>query len=98
MASPKAANGISEASNQTFPIADVENELNPGQNTKVEVDPVSSAVAASLEVKEQTEAAQQQKEREKDAMQSLKSAILISAAVVAVAGAIFAITRKLREK
>ncbi|KAI6696074.1 hypothetical protein NL676_016193 [Syzygium grande] len=98
MASPEAANGISEASNQTFPAVDIENELNPGLNTTVEVDPVSSVVAASLEVKEQAEAAQQQKEREKDAMQSLKSAILISAAVVAVAGAIFAISKKLREK
>ncbi|XP_030533156.1 uncharacterized protein LOC115742803 [Rhodamnia argentea] len=98
MASPTAVNGMSEAPDRTFPAADVENEMNPGMNTKVEVDPVSSAVAASLEAKEQAEAARQQKEREKDAMQSLKSAILISAAVVAVAGAIFAISKKLREK
>ncbi|KAI3432188.1 uncharacterized protein J3R85_007595 [Psidium guajava] len=98
MASPEAVNGILEASDQTFPAADVTNEMNPGLNTKVEVDHVSSAVAASLEAKEQAEADRQQKEREKDAMQSLKSAILISAAVVAVAGAIFAISKKLREK
>lgn len=51
MATPEAVNGISEASDQTFPAADVKNELNPGLNTKVEVDPISSAVAASLEAK-----------------------------------------------
>ena len=50
-------------------------------------------------LKEQAEAEQKKKEREKkEALQTLKSAIIISGIVVAVAGAAFAITMKLREK
>ncbi|CAL5419695.1 unnamed protein product [Camellia sinensis] len=88
-----------KSSDQTFPAADVDKELNLGQNKNFEVDPVSSQVAASIETKEQTEAAKTQKEREKkDALQTLKSTIIISGIVVAVAGAIFVITKKLKEK
>ncbi|GFY93392.1 hypothetical protein Acr_08g0017880 [Actinidia rufa] len=84
---------------KTFPAIDVDKELNPGRNTNFEVDPVSSQVAATKEIQEQSEAARTQKEREKkDALQTLKSAIIISAIAVAVAGAIFAITKKLKEK
>ncbi|XP_019456797.1 PREDICTED: uncharacterized protein LOC109357343 isoform X2 [Lupinus angustifolius] len=83
-------------SSPTFPPADVDGELNPGANTEVEVDPISSDVAAS---KEQAEANQKKKERKKkDALQTLKSGIIISAIIVAVAGAAFAINKKLREK
>ena len=50
-------------------------------------------------LKEQAEAKQKKKEREKkEALQTLKSAIIISGIIVAVAGAAFAITKKLREK
>lgn len=34
---------------QKFPAADVEGTLNPGNNTQVQVDPISSEVAASKE-------------------------------------------------
>lgn len=34
-----------------FPAVDVERELNPGDNKHVEVDPISSQVATSLEAK-----------------------------------------------
>lgn len=34
-----------------FPAVDVDRELSPGHNKHVEVDPISSQVAASLEVK-----------------------------------------------
>lgn len=40
-----------ENSDQTFPPADAIGELNPGKNTQVEVDSVSSEVAASKEMK-----------------------------------------------
>ncbi|KAF5747795.1 hypothetical protein HS088_TW05G00522 [Tripterygium wilfordii] len=71
----------------SFPAADIDKELHPGHNRKVEVD---SARA---------EADQKEKERQKrDAMQKLKSAVMVSAVIVAVAGAAFAITKKLREK
>ncbi|KAK7267996.1 hypothetical protein RIF29_20678 [Crotalaria pallida] len=83
-------------SNQAFPTADVVREMNPGTNTQFHVDSVSSEVAAS---KEQAEATQKKKEREKkEALQTIKSAIIISGIVVAVAGAAIAITKKLREK
>ncbi|CAL0299403.1 unnamed protein product [Lupinus luteus] len=90
MASP------SQNSNQMFPRADVVGELNPGMNTHFHVDSVSSEVAAS---KEHAEAQQKKKEREKkETLETLKSAIIISGIVVAVAGAAIAITKKLREK
>ncbi|KAK9289458.1 hypothetical protein L1049_007613 [Liquidambar formosana] len=97
MASPKGT----DASALTLPAA--EGALNPGRNTSLEVDSVSSQVATSLEIKELYEAAQREnemeKEREKrDAMQTLKTAVIVSGVIVAVAGAIFAITKKLKEK
>ncbi|XP_002530327.2 uncharacterized protein LOC8263184 [Ricinus communis] len=91
-----ATDGASDAS--TFPAADLEKELNPGQNKNFEVDTVSSDIAASKEIKER-EADTQKKEREKrDTMQTLKTTILVSAVIAAVAGAAFAITKKLKEK
>ncbi|KAA8518566.1 hypothetical protein F0562_016040 [Nyssa sinensis] len=96
MASPEGTNG---AADQAFPAADVDKELNPGQNKNFEVDPISSQVATSLQIKEQVEAAQKQKEQEKkDSLQTLKSAVIVSGIIVAVAGAVFAITKKLKEK
>ncbi|KAK7392624.1 hypothetical protein VNO78_21068 [Psophocarpus tetragonolobus] len=91
MASPRQ-----NSDNLSFPPADVVGELNPGINTNVYVDSESSELAAS---KERAEAKQKKNEcRKKDALQTLKSAIIISGIVVAVAGAAFAITKKLREK
>ncbi|GFZ02501.1 hypothetical protein Acr_15g0011090 [Actinidia rufa] len=94
-------NGISlgSDSDKTFPAVDIDKELNPGRNTNFEVDPVSSHLVATKEIQEQSKAARTQKEREKkDALQALKSAIIVSAITVVVAGAIFAITKKLKEK
>ncbi|KAA8516728.1 hypothetical protein F0562_016766 [Nyssa sinensis] len=99
MASIEGTNGTAGGSDGSFPAADVEKELNPGRNKNFEVDPTSSQVATSVEAKEQAEAAKKQKEREKkDALQTLKSAIIVSGIIVAVAGAVFAITKKLKEK
>lgn len=53
----------------------------------------------SIGLKEQAETKEKKKEKEKeDAMHTIKSAIIISGIVVAVVGAVFAITKKLREK
>ncbi|RAL44598.1 hypothetical protein DM860_003357 [Cuscuta australis] len=85
----------------TFPAADAEIELNPEKmNKEFQLDPVSSKLASDLENKEREEAGKRarEKERKDEAMQRLKTAVLISAAAVAVAGAVFAITKKLREK
>ncbi|XP_068307234.1 uncharacterized protein [Pyrus communis] len=91
----------------TFPAANVDAELNPGTNKNFEEDSGSSLVTTSKEIKDKLEAEErkQQKEKEKerekekkDAAQTLKKNIIISAVVVAAVGAIFALTKKLREK
>ncbi|KAI4310555.1 hypothetical protein MLD38_035525 [Melastoma candidum] len=91
---------LSTAMDGAFPAVEIEKELNPGLNTEVTVDPISSEVVAKgVEIKEQAEAPERKREKDKcEALQTLKSAILISAAIVAVAGAAFAINKKLREK
>ncbi|KAL3536099.1 hypothetical protein ACH5RR_004560 [Cinchona calisaya] len=83
----------------TFPAADAEKELNPAQNKDFEVDPVSSQVSTSLQInKEQIEAAEKIEKEKKDALDKFKSAIIVSGIVVTVAGAVFAIVKKLKEK
>lgn len=47
---------------------------------------------------EQREVADRKEQERKDALQSFKKAIIVSGIVVAVAGAVFAITKKIREK
>ncbi|OMO68344.1 hypothetical protein COLO4_29710 [Corchorus olitorius] len=89
------------SNNGTFPAADINKELNPGANKYFEVDSTSSEIATSKEIKdrfEEQERKEKEKNEKKDSMQTLKTTILISAAVVAVAGAAFAIAKKLREK
>jgi len=50
-------------------------------------------------LKEQAKANQEKKEgKKRDALQTLKSAIIVSGIIVAVAGVAFAVTKKLREK
>lgn len=46
-----ATDGVSEAADSTFPAVDVDRELNPGKNKDFKVDPISSEVATSLEIK-----------------------------------------------
>ncbi|XP_073062011.1 uncharacterized protein [Primulina eburnea] len=87
------------ASSEGFPAADLQKELNPGLDKDFQVDPISSDVAATKEIQEQIEAMKKARELEnKDAMQSFKTAIIVSAIVVVVAGVVFAIGKKLREK
>lgn len=51
-----------------------------------------------LYLQEKSEADKKRKEKEKnDALQTFKSAIIVSGVLIAVAGAVFAITKKLRE-
>ncbi|ESW34910.1 hypothetical protein PHAVU_001G191100 [Phaseolus vulgaris] len=94
MGSPPVSSDIS------FPSADLDEDLNSsGNNVHLEVDPVSSEVAATQKSKEQAMAKQEKKEgKKKDVLQTLKSAIIVSGIIVAVAGVAFAVTKKLREK
>ncbi|KAK6126453.1 hypothetical protein DH2020_039789 [Rehmannia glutinosa] len=76
------------ASSGGFPAADAEKELNPGIDKDFQVDPISSTSRPQ----------RKSRTRKKDAIQSFKTALIVSGIVVAVAGAVFAITKKLREK
>nr|DAD28846.1 TPA_asm: hypothetical protein HUJ06_030314 [Nelumbo nucifera] len=103
MASPRGINGNPGDSDFTFQPADADGELNLQKTKDFPVDPVSSKVTTTNnELMEHAKAEQkmeEEKEKEKkDATQKLKSTIIISGVVVAVIGAIFAITKKLREK
>lgn len=51
MGSPGRNGEFTDGAGSRFPAADIDNELNPGHNKHVEVDPVSSQVASSLEAK-----------------------------------------------
>lgn len=84
---------------ETFPAVDAQKELKPQNNKELQVDSVSSQVASTLEkeTKEKLEKMKNEKDR-KDALQNFKTAMIISGVVVAVAGAIFAITKKLKER
>ncbi|CAB4287143.1 unnamed protein product [Prunus armeniaca] len=98
MASPKQTDA--DTGDSKFPAANVDLELNPGKNKNFEEDSGPSLVATSKEIKEQIEAEDKKKkdQEKKDAIQTLKKSVIVSAVIVALAGAIFAITKKLREK
>nr|DAD48520.1 TPA_asm: hypothetical protein HUJ06_018457 [Nelumbo nucifera] len=101
MASPKRVdvNLEPDASDFAFPAA---GELNPGKAKDFPVNPTSSEVVAmSNKLKEEEVREQKKKKKEKEkkeAAERFKSTIIMSGMVVAVVGAIFAITNKLREK
>ncbi|CAA2966542.1 transmembrane [Olea europaea subsp. europaea] len=86
------------ASSEGFPAADSEKELNPGQNMDAQVDPISSEIAASKEQSEAEAAKKHKQEERKDCLQTFKTAIIVSGIIVAAAGALFAITKKLKQK
>lgn len=51
MATTEPAEGVRLESDEAFPAVEVEKELNIGLNMEVEVDPISSQVAADVESK-----------------------------------------------
>ncbi|XP_057472526.1 uncharacterized protein LOC130761082 [Actinidia eriantha] len=70
----------------------VDGELDPEINTDFQVDP---AYTTSKQLKEeQSEAA---RSANKDGIRSLKSAVIISGAVVAVIGVLFVVAKKIKE-
>ncbi|CAN0847267.1 hypothetical protein LINGRAHAP2_LOCUS4889 [Linum grandiflorum] len=92
------------ADKKPFPEADVDKELNPGQNKRVEPDSSSSDIATNKFLQEKAEAVQKKNtccggNEKKDCRSSgLKKTVIISVIVAAVAAAAFGITKKLREK
>ncbi|KAK6944043.1 hypothetical protein RJ641_025145 [Dillenia turbinata] len=91
VASPKGSEAVPEASDHSFPPADAGAELNPDQNENLPVDPISADEEAKV-------AKKTKKQQKNDAMDTLKSAIIMSGIVAALAGAVFSITKKLKEK
>lgn len=82
-----------EPSDDSFPAADVDKELHPGNNTEVEVDSVSSQIAENKAGKSEGK-----KERGKnDPMQTFKKTMIVSGVLIVVAGVALAISKKLRE-
>ncbi|PRQ43984.1 uncharacterized protein LOC133723693 [Rosa rugosa] len=96
MASPKMKEAASK-----FPEGDADAELNPSKQKSVEVDPKASEVT-SLQIKQRAEAEdnkRKEKKKEKnESVQKLKTTIVVSGVIVALIGAIFALTKKMREK
>ncbi|KAL6585469.1 hypothetical protein OROMI_002113 [Orobanche minor] len=91
------------ASSEAFPPVDAEKELNPGVDKDFQLDPISSDVAKTKEIEEQIRAKkieleEHKQKKKKESMQSLKTTLIVSGIIVAVVGAIFAITKKLKEK
>ncbi|KAL6514351.1 hypothetical protein OROHE_019093 [Orobanche hederae] len=91
------------ASSGAFPSVDAEKELNPGVDKDFQVDPISSDVAKTKEIEEQIKAKkieleEHKQKKKKESMQSLKTTLIVSGIIVAVVGAVFAITKKLKEK
>ncbi|KAJ4970305.1 hypothetical protein NE237_003404 [Protea cynaroides] len=92
------ADGNIELSDGAFPAVDAAEELNPGLNKELKADATPAEIAATSKyIKEQADIERNRK-NVKDGLQKVKSAIIVSGVVVAVIGAIFAITKKLREK
>ncbi|KAG6580706.1 hypothetical protein SDJN03_20708, partial [Cucurbita argyrosperma subsp. sororia] len=101
MASSGRDGGVTSAAGSRFPGVDGERELNPSHNKHVDVDPISSEAAASLDIKEQEKrkAAEEERNRAKkmEAMQTLKMPFIVSSVIAAVAVVAFAIVKNLRE-
>ncbi|GAB2272170.1 hypothetical protein Dimus_006991 [Dionaea muscipula] len=88
-------------SDSTFPPVDVDGVLNPGSDKSFHVDPVSSQVDKMNPKENKAEAAAEKKKKccaNKDPMQTLKTSIIVSGVIFAVIGAVFAISKKMREK
>ncbi|PIN03865.1 hypothetical protein CDL12_23607 [Handroanthus impetiginosus] len=79
-----------------FPAVDAEKELNLSMNKDFQIDPISLDIVTTKQ--EKLEAKKLKEQEKKEALQSFKRALTVSGIIVAVAGAIFAITKKLREK
>ncbi|KAL3617890.1 hypothetical protein CASFOL_038211 [Castilleja foliolosa] len=95
------------SSSEGFPAVDAVNELNLGAQKDFQEDPLPADVITSKELKlggiigdqfEEEERKERKEQEKKDALQNIKTTLIVSGIIVAVAGAIFAITKKLREK
>ncbi|XP_057252277.1 uncharacterized protein LOC104898349 [Beta vulgaris subsp. vulgaris] len=104
---------VDATNDATFPPADIDGELNPGKDKDLfKVDSVSSQVAKLsfdanyiiilFDMKEPIKPRKPAKEKKqcakKDPMQTLKTTIIVSGVILALAGGVFAITKKMKEK
>uniref|UniRef100_A0A803MXU6 Uncharacterized protein n=1 Tax=Chenopodium quinoa TaxID=63459 RepID=A0A803MXU6_CHEQI len=79
-----------------FPTTDVDGELNPGNHTEFEVDSTPSNMAKDLSKPNKPQG--KKKCAKNDPMQQMKTTIIVSGAILILAGVIFAINKKIREK
>ncbi|WOG98302.1 hypothetical protein DCAR_0417643 [Daucus carota subsp. sativus] len=92
-----------ESSDDSFPAADVEKELNPGNNTSVEVDSVSSQIAevgnfyADAQKQKGKGVAKKGEKGKNDPVQTFKTTMIVSGVLIVLAGVALAISKKLRE-
>ncbi|KAK8685609.1 hypothetical protein V6N13_041609 [Hibiscus sabdariffa] len=87
----------SDAYSGEFPAAGASAELNPDQDKDFKEVSLSNEISTSREIKGGVEQPQKKKGRN-SSMQTLKTAMLVSAVVVAVAGVAIVITKKLKVK
>ncbi|GMI96669.1 hypothetical protein HRI_003336200 [Hibiscus trionum] len=87
----------SDAYSGEFPAAVANAELNPEQDKDFKEVSLSNEISTTREIKGGAEPPQKKSVR-KNSMQTLKTAMLVSAVVVAVAGVVIVITKKLKEK
>ncbi|WOG98299.1 hypothetical protein DCAR_0417640 [Daucus carota subsp. sativus] len=78
----------------SFPAADAEKELNPGTNTEVEVDSVSSEIA---EKKAVGSSAGKKEKGKNDPMQTFKTTMIVSGVVIVVLAVALAVSKKMKE-
>ncbi|KMT06773.1 hypothetical protein BVRB_7g159330 [Beta vulgaris subsp. vulgaris] len=89
---------VDATNDATFPPADIDGELNPGKDKDLfKVDSVSSQVAKEP-IKPRKPAKEKKQCAKKDPMQTLKTTIIVSGVILALAGGVFAITKKMKEK
>ncbi|KAK8632495.1 hypothetical protein V6N13_072886 [Hibiscus sabdariffa] len=88
---------FSDAYSGNFPAADANAGLNPSQDKDFKEVSLSSETSTSREIKRGADPPKKKKGM-KNSMQTLKTAMLVSAVVVAVAGIAIVITKKLKEK
>ncbi|KAI3987360.1 hypothetical protein MKX01_003110 [Papaver californicum] len=96
MSNPEPVISEGTAADAKYPEADVDGELHPGNTDgSLQEDSVSAQLTSSKEIKEQAEV--EEKRKKEDAIHKVTSTVIISGVIVAVIGAIFAVTKKLRE-
>ncbi|XP_057777937.1 uncharacterized protein LOC130996657 isoform X1 [Salvia miltiorrhiza] len=86
-------------SNKEFEVDSVSSAVDANKQIKrLDPDYDQSGPVTPSYMQEQRDVVERKEQERKDALQSFKKAIIVSGITVAVVGALFAITKKIREK